>query len=160
MKQPDIGPFGVLGVVLALLQIGALSTVSAAGSWAEALVVTTVAAATGRVAAVQAAGTRVASATRNGLGTLVAGTASRPAQVALTVSLFAAAVMASGLADANHDRAAWVAVAVALGLGGGWVVRVHSVRRLGGVTGDVFGALVEVAATITLVLLAAKPAWR
>jgi len=40
------------------------------------------------------------------------------------------------------------------------VVRVHSVRRLGGVTGDVFGALVEVAATITLVLLAAKPAWR
>ncbi len=159
MKQPDIGPFGVLGVVLALLQIGALPAVSAAGSWADALVVTPVAAATGRVAAVQAAGTRVASATRNGLGTLVAGTASRPAQVALTVSLFGA-VMASGLADANHDRAAWVAVAVALGLGGGWVVRVHSVRRLGGVTGDVFGALVEVAATITLVLLAAKPAWR
>ncbi len=118
MKQPDIGPFGVLGVVLALLQIGALPAVSAAGSWADALVVTPVAAATGRVAAVQAAGTRVAS--RNGLGTLVAGTASRPAQVALTVSLFGA-VMASGLADANHDRAAWVAVAVALGLGGGWV---------------------------------------
>ncbi len=87
MKQPDIGPFGVLGVVLALLQIGALPAVSAAGSWADALVVTPVAAATGRVAAVQAAGTRVASATRNGLGTLVAGTASRPAQVALTVSL-------------------------------------------------------------------------
>jgi adenosylcobinamide-GDP ribazoletransferase len=35
-----------------------------------------------------------------------------------------------------------------------WLLRRHVTRRLGGVTGDVFGALVEVTAMLTLVALA------
>jgi adenosylcobinamide-GDP ribazoletransferase len=35
-----------------------------------------------------------------------------------------------------------------------YLVLRHAVRRLGGVTGDVFGALVELATTATLIVLA------
>jgi len=46
------------------------------------------------------------------------------------------------------------ALAVAAGLVAAWALRHHAVRRLGGVTGDVLGALVETATTAALVICA------
>lgn len=161
MKQPDIGPFGVVTVVLALLlQVCALGAVFAAGSRADGLVAVILAAATGRVAAVQAAGTGVPIARGDGFGALVAGTVSRPARVISTVVLLLAAIAASLLTGTSGLLAASSGAAAALGLGGAWLVRLHAVRRLGGVTGDVFGALVEIAATTCLIGLAAVTTWR
>jgi adenosylcobinamide-GDP ribazoletransferase len=50
--------------------------------------------------------------------------------------------------------------AVGAGLLAAAVIRRHAVRRLGGVSGDVFGALVEIATAVVLVVLAAETAWR
>ena len=49
-------------------------------------------------------------------------------------------------------------VAVAAGLAAAFSVQRHAVRRLGGITGDVLGALAEIAATVTLVVAAMGPA--
>jgi adenosylcobinamide-GDP ribazoletransferase len=48
-------------------------------------------------------------------------------------------------------------LAVLAGLAGALVLQRHAVRRLGGITGDVLGALAEVAATVTLVVAATGP---
>jgi adenosylcobinamide-GDP ribazoletransferase len=43
------------------------------------------------------------------------------------------------------------------GLAAAFVLQRHAVRRLGGITGDVLGALIETAATVTLVVAAMGP---
>ena len=48
-------------------------------------------------------------------------------------------------------------LAVVAGLGAAFVLERHAVRRLGGITGDVLGALAEVAVTVTLVVAAMGP---
>ena len=56
--------------------------------------------------------------------------------------------------------AAWSVTAALAGLLAAAGLARHAVRRLGGVSGDVFGAMVEGATTVTLVVLAAGTAWR
>ncbi|WP_275419334.1 adenosylcobinamide-GDP ribazoletransferase [Acrocarpospora phusangensis] len=51
----------------------------------------------------------------------------------------------------------WLVGAVGVGLVAAWVVRRRAVRRLGGITGDVLGSLVEVATTTVLVTAVALP---
>ena len=46
---------------------------------------------------------------------------------------------------------AWILVPQAVAPALSWLLRRHAVRRLGGVTGDVFGALIEFATAVTLV---------
>ncbi|WP_344957455.1 adenosylcobinamide-GDP ribazoletransferase [Actinomadura miaoliensis] len=71
----------------------------------------------------------------------------------------AVAVAAAGALGAGLDGVAGGVRAVAamlVGLATALLMLRHAVRRLGGITGDVLGALVELATTAALVAMAAR----
>jgi adenosylcobinamide-GDP ribazoletransferase len=151
MRRSDAGPFGVAALVLVLLvQVCALASLPR-GQAAAALVL---AAVTSRVAVVLATG--APSARPSGFGALVAGRTSVAGRVASLVLLLAA-VVAAGLALGGLPAAARGTAAAAAGLGVAAVLRRAARRRLGGLTGDVFGAIIELStATVLLVLVLAR----
>ncbi|MFD6951265.1 adenosylcobinamide-GDP ribazoletransferase [Nocardiopsis sp. TSRI0078] len=156
MRRSDIGPFGVVTLVVVLgAQVLALGQLAEASPWA-APTGAAAAGAVGRCAVALACTPRVPSARPEGLGAFVAGTVRWPG--ALTAGVFTAAVCLTGWAHAPAFAAACVLAGVAGLLVAGGVLR-RAVRRLGGVTGDVLGALVESAATAVLVVAAAASAW-
>lgn len=149
MRRPDTGPMGAAALVLALLiQVTALAAVQRASGAGLALVL---AAATSRVAVVLATG--APPARPGGFGALVAGRTSRAARVA-SVVLLGCAVIAAGAGFGGLGLAWRGLAAAAAGLLAGGLVRLVATRRLGGMTGDVFGAIVEVSAAATLVACA------
>jgi adenosylcobinamide-GDP ribazoletransferase len=144
MRRSDIGPFGVLAVVLVVLGDVAALTAMPGGVWAP-VGASALAGATGRVAVLLAAHRRVPPAHPTGFGAFVAGS--------VATALLAAEIAVLLAAAAAARDAAWVvAPAAALAVSAGFVW--HVVRRLGGVTGDVFGAVVELGTALTLVGLA------
>jgi adenosylcobinamide-GDP ribazoletransferase len=150
MRQSDIGPFGVVALVLVLvLDVVALSDAGTSHLWGMGAALL-VAAATARLAAVHAS-TRHVPAASTGFGALVAGSVSNVAALLMTVVTLAVGSLAGTLLGAGPF--AWpLAQAGALIVAFG--CRVHVSRRLGGVSGDVFGALIEVVTALTLVGLA------
>ncbi|MGW0482504.1 adenosylcobinamide-GDP ribazoletransferase [Nonomuraea sp. NPDC003214] len=176
MKKSDIGPFGVVTLVFTLLiQAAALSgagtALSAAGTaaagggpalflaGAPALVTACV---TGRLALTWACRAGVPAARPDGLGVLVAGTVrARTAWLVTVAALAGCAALGTGWAGGaalarSGIPGPVVLVAGALaGLGAALALLRHARRRLGGVTGDVLGALVETATAVTLVVCAA-----
>jgi adenosylcobinamide-GDP ribazoletransferase len=153
MKAPDVGPFGVITLLLfGVAQVGCLASV--ADSRLSALVVPLLAAAAGRLAITWACRAEVPAARPEGLGALVAGTVSRAAAAGVTVAVVLVAAVLTGLAGSGVLRGP---LAVLAGLGVGWALVRHCVRRFGGVTGDVFGATNEVATTVALAVLVARP---
>jgi adenosylcobinamide-GDP ribazoletransferase len=148
MRRSDIGPFGVVTLVLILLiQVSALARAQSLGRGPEAVVA---AAVTARLAITLACRPGVPAARPGGLGALVAGTVSAAGAAVLAAAAVAAAAWA-GIALGLS----WVLPAgVAAGLVASLAVTAVAVRRLGGVTGDVLGALAEIAATVCLVLTA------
>jgi len=144
MKRPDIGPFGVVAlVVTVLLQAGSLGALSGAA----AVLAGTAAFATGRLAVSWACRRGVPAARPDGLGALVAGTVGPPALALGTVLTAAVAV------PAVPGRPWQGPLAVALGLAASLLLVRHAVRRFGGITGDVLGAAVETATSVALVVL-------
>ncbi|WEB42988.1 adenosylcobinamide-GDP ribazoletransferase [Streptomyces yunnanensis] len=153
MKRSDIGPFGVITLLFALLaQVAALFGLYAAG-WASGAAGAVVAAVTARGALTLASRAGVPAARPEGLGAAVAGAVPVPAAVGCA-ALVAAGCAAFGAAAGGPYGALHAAVAALLGLAGGEVLLRHCRRRFGGVTGDVFGALAESAGLTALVLLA------
>jgi adenosylcobinamide-GDP ribazoletransferase len=76
--------------------------------------------------------------------------------VAASASLAVLAAVIS--VTAAGARLGWtLPLAVVAGLAAAQIVQRHAVRRLGGITGDVLGALAEVAATVALVVAAMGP---
>jgi adenosylcobinamide-GDP ribazoletransferase len=159
MRRSDIGPFGTVTLVLTLLlQVAALAHAEAAGDGRgpAALIA---AAVTGRLALTWACRRGVGAARPEGLGALVAGTVRPAVPAAMTLALLAAACAAVGVSAAViGEPLGWsLPLAVAAGLAAGFAVQRHAVRRLGGITGDVLGAIIEIAATVTLVVAAMGP---
>ncbi len=142
MKRSDIGPFGVVTLVLTLgVQVTALAQAQALGRGGPAVIA---AAVTGRLALPWACRRGVPAARGTGLGALVAGTVSPAVPVVLTAAALAAA----------YPLGIMVAVGVAAGLAVSLALTALAVRRLGGITGDVLGALVEVATAACLLVTA------
>jgi adenosylcobinamide-GDP ribazoletransferase len=156
MRRSDIGPFGIVTLVLTLvIQVAALAQAEGAGDGRgpAALIAAVV---TGRLALTWACRRGVAAARREGLGALVAGTVRPAIAAAITLAVLSAAVAVSALVIG--DPAGWtLPLAVIAGLAAAFVLQRHAVRRLGGITGDVLGALIEAAATVTLVVAAMGP---
>ncbi|MFJ7148091.1 adenosylcobinamide-GDP ribazoletransferase [Streptomyces sp. NPDC100445] len=150
MKQSDIGPFGVLTLVLVVLaQVAALAQLYA-GSWARGALAAVVSATAARLALTLAARAGVPAARPEGLGAAVAAVVPGGAALAAAASVVAAAG-AAGACLGGYDGVR-AALAVAVAVAAAEPLSRHCVRRFGGVTGDVFGALAETAATAALVV--------
>jgi adenosylcobinamide-GDP ribazoletransferase len=149
MRQGDVGPFGVVAVVLVLLLQAACTAVllDADGGW----VALWAAVATARLAMARAGlpGTPVAAG--SSLGRAVAGSVRGPVLAGWAAVLLVAVV----LGTRDPGRAAAIGAAVLAGLGAAELVLLRARRRLGGVSGDVMGAMGEVTATVGLLVAAA-----
>jgi adenosylcobinamide-GDP ribazoletransferase len=140
MRKSDIGPFGVAAIALTLLvQAGALTAVTPGA--------VVVAWAAGRLAIPLACRRGVPAARPEGLGALVAGT------VPVPVVVLGAVLVAGAAAAATPGRPWQGSLAVVAAGAAVLLVTGHAVRRFGGITGDVLGAVVEVATTVALVCL-------
>jgi adenosylcobinamide-GDP ribazoletransferase len=153
MRKSDVGPFGVATLVLTLLlQVAALSVSISRGTGPAALVVALV---VSRLTLPLACSRGVPAARSDGLGAGVAGTVPRTGLLAAAV--IAAAVMvlvrvAAGPELSPGGTALWLFLGGVLPLLLAAALCRRCVRRLGGVTGDVLGACVEVAFTASLLL--------
>jgi adenosylcobinamide-GDP ribazoletransferase len=142
MKRSDIGPFGVVTLVLTLgIQVAALAQAEALGRGVPAVLAAAVA---GRLALTWACRRGVPAARGSRLGVLVAGTVPLVIPVVLTAAALGGA-WAFGII---------ILVAVGAGLIASVALAALTVRRLGGITGDVLGALVEVTAAVCLLVTA------
>ncbi len=148
MKSPEVGPFGVVAIVLALLlQATGVAAVAARDGW-RVVPAVLVATAAGRLAVTWACRRGVPAARPDGLGALVAGTVGTGAATTATVALALAAV------PTVPGRPWQGPLAVLLALAAAAALRWHATRRLGGITGDVLGALLELAVSVAYGVLA------
>ena len=157
MRRSDIGPFGIVTLVLTLvIQVGALAHAEGAGGGRgpAALIAAVV---TGRLALTWACRRGVAAARPDGLGALVAGTVRPGVAAGITLAVLAAAGFTGFSLRLFSLPLFSLPLAVVAGLAAAFVLQRHAARRLGGITGDVLGALIETAATVTLVVAAMGP---
>jgi adenosylcobinamide-GDP ribazoletransferase len=160
MKQSTIGAFGAVTLIFVIL-VQAASLELAIGRHHGTVALLTSALA-GRLAVVHACRKGIPAARTDGLGVNVIGSVSRLQAALVTVAVFAVAA-AAGKLDVDGGRlresvhamfAVLCAVIVAA------LVRRLAVWRLGGMTGDVFGALIELAVVVDLFVMAIPaPSW-
>ncbi len=145
MKRGDVGPMGVVALVLVLLTQATLFGALVHGPATAALAGLTVCLSRAAVAGVCVTG--VPAARPDGLGATVAGTVARPAAL---VSVLGAVVVLTAVAAVAGPGILRGLAAGVLAVGVVALLVRHTVRRFGGVTGDVMGAAVELALTALL----------
>ncbi|MEU3459994.1 adenosylcobinamide-GDP ribazoletransferase [Streptomyces sp. NPDC006733] len=151
MKQSDIGPFGVLTLLFVLLTQVACLAALYADSWSHGAAGAAVSAVTARTAMTLACRDGVPPARPDGLGAAVAGAV--PLRTAAVVAAATPALAAALGALFALPTALHFALSALLALSAAELLLRHCRRRFGGITGDVFGALCETAATVALVVL-------
>ncbi len=150
MRRSDVGPFGVLTLVLTLaVQVVALARLPAgwvaAAAWVLAL-------AAGRAAIAIGSGPGTAPARRDGLGVAVIGSVTAPLLVLVAAQMV---LIGSSLVILRDISALAVLVGAPLStITVALVVRVMARKRLGGSTGDVLGATAELTTAAVLLMLA------
>jgi adenosylcobinamide-GDP ribazoletransferase len=151
MRRSDVGPFGAAALLFTcVLQITALA--AANPGWPAAAGLAS-AAVTGRVAVVLATGPGTPAARPDGFGALVAGGTTARARIAASGTLLVAVGVIAAAAWGWYPALRGV-VAVLAGLLAGDLMRRLARRRLGGMTGDIFGAQIELATATVLVTAA------
>jgi adenosylcobinamide-GDP ribazoletransferase len=149
MRRPDVGPMGVAALVLVVLtQVTALAAVPPGRLSAAALVTAVI---TGRVAVVLATG--LPAARPEGFGALVAASTRWPTAHVVGAGLLAIVALA-GAALGGPSLALRGLGAVVAGYLAASLLALAALRRLGGMTGDVFGAVTEVSTAVVLLVLA------
>ena len=163
MRRSDLGPSGLVAVVLCLaIQVSALLHSVRDGRGTLSLLLAVV---TARIAVAAACTPVTPAACASGLGALVAGSVPRPVPV-VWAALVAAAAAGYGALDTAGTGGVVVVdavrplLALSVGLLAARLLRRHVIRRLGGITGDVLGAIIEVTTTVVLVVMSADlPLW-
>ncbi len=156
MRRSDVGPFGVVTLLLVLLlQVAALQALLSRGQGAAGVVTALV---VSRLVLPLICSRGVPAARTDGLGSTVAGSVSRGRLlvagvlgVAALALLHAPVVTGTGPPPFVTD-AGWAAASVLGPVAAAALLARRCVRRLGGVTGDVLGACVEVAFTTALLI--------
>ncbi|MBM9505415.1 adenosylcobinamide-GDP ribazoletransferase [Streptomyces sp. KK5PA1] len=154
MKRSDIGPFGVVVLVLVLLAQTAALAAAYGHGWVYGGTAAALAAVTGRTAMTLACRPRVAAARPEGLGAAVAGAV--PAGTAFGAAALVVVLAAAAGQPFGGLTALRAAMAAVFGLACAEALLRHCGRRFGGVTGDVFGALCETAVTAAALVLALR----
>jgi adenosylcobinamide-GDP ribazoletransferase len=156
MRRSDIGPFGVAALVLVLLlDVASFAAVLTRSTRPEAVVLLLAVAGFSRAAAVVVAGRELPAARATGFGALVTGSQGPTARSGALLLPLAIVVLAGPAVGFGPYQVTIIGVAglvsVALSYGLAW----HAARRLGGISGDVFGACIEVACAASLLICAA-----
>lgn len=149
-RKSDIGPFGVITLVLTLLiQVVALGYLLDTGAGGGTFVIAIV---IGRMAMTLACTPMFPAARADGLGATVSGTV--PTWAAWAMVLGWAALFAGSVGRAHGPAAALTTgIAVMAAVAAALIWAAIARRRLGGVTGDVLGSLNEIAVTVVLVAI-------
>lgn len=154
MKQSDIGPFGVVTLAFVLLLQVASAAACFGHGWVYGGGAVLISAVSARTALVAACRRGVPPARPGGLGAAVAEVV--PRWLALgSAALYAALAAAGGLAFCGLTPLR-CGCAVLIGAGAGELLLRRCVRRFGGVTGDVLGAVTETAGAASLLVLALR----
>ena len=156
MKRSDIGPMGVIVLVMVLLvdvaALGGFAT-SVPGTWLAPAALM-IAAVMGRVSVVWAITTGGTTARPGGFGALFEGAGTVSMGMTHSVLTTLAALVAGWLTGGLAGAAGLVAGVLAGHLFAHYW-QVHLRRRLGGHTGDTFGSLIELTQSVVLVVAAA-----
>lgn len=156
MRRGDVGPFGVVTVVVVLgMQAAAIGELLALGKGLTALVLALV---VSRLILPVLCLRGVPAARADGLGPLVASSVGGvQALISLLLGLAAVALLGAAITmdAAQHTLDAGVTLAAAAGgICVGVLFALRCIKAFGGITGDVLGACVELAFTAVLVIAA------
>lgn len=148
MRRGDVGPMGVVALII-VLGLQALCIGELVHSVAGALLIC-VTVCCSRVALCLTCLRGVPAARDEGLGVAVADSVPRWAAAGCWVAVLVIMAGAAALIGHNPASGALAAAAAALAVG---VLVYRSVRRLGGITGDVMGAAIEIAFTVMIIVV-------